>query len=116
MSDSLLHIVVYLYICCVGFIFWSLGAYVAVALSNTHLPYWAILLITAVVCYSTIFVLTMLLTPLIEFATKGSTKNIWRWATEEPVPHRPTTAPFNKQLVVGRMQDENGERKNEEAA
>ncbi|KAF2164801.1 glycoside hydrolase family 16 protein [Zasmidium cellare ATCC 36951] len=99
-----------------GFIFWSIGAYVAVSLSSLSIPYWAILLITAVVCYSIIMILTVIITPMIEFATKGATKNIWRWATEEPVPHRPTTAPFNKQLVVGRMQDENGDRGSEEAA
>lgn len=99
-----------------GFIFWSIGAYVAVSLSSLGLPYWAILLVTAVVCYSIIMILTVLITPMIEFATKGSTKNIWRWATEEPVPHRPTTAPFNKQLVVGRMKEEEDDSRHAEAA
>ncbi|KAM3424312.1 hypothetical protein BST61_g11151 [Cercospora zeina] len=85
-----------------GFIFWSLGAYVAVSMSDLGLPYWAILLITAAVCYACLLVVTIIITPLIEFATKGATKNIWRWATEEPVPHRKTTAPFNKELIMGR--------------
>lgn len=99
-----------------GFIFWSIGAYVAVSLSSLSLPYWAILLVTGVVCYSMIMILTVMITPMIEFATKGSTKNIWRWATEEPVPHRATTAPFNKQLVLGRMAEDDGQRRASEAA
>ncbi|KAF2217217.1 hypothetical protein CERZMDRAFT_32291 [Cercospora zeae-maydis SCOH1-5] len=85
-----------------GFIFWSLGAYVAVSMSDLGLPYWAILMITAAVCYACLLVVTIIITPLIEFATKGATKNVWRWATEEPVPHRKTTAPFNKELILGR--------------
>ena len=89
-----------------GFIFWSLGACIAVWMSNLSVPYWAILLVTGVVCYSVIIVVTMIMTPLIEATTRGATKNIWRWATEEPVPHRQTTAPFNKGLVLGRAADE----------
>ncbi|CAK3870799.1 hypothetical protein DOTSEDRAFT_56085 [Lecanosticta acicola] len=85
-----------------GFIFWSLGSYTAVALSSTDLPYWAILIIIALVCYTVIFLVTVLTTPMIEFATKGATKNIWRWATEAPVPHRNTTAPFTKAIVLDR--------------
>ncbi|KAF7196599.1 hypothetical protein HII31_01969 [Pseudocercospora fuligena] len=94
-----------------GFVFWSVGASVAVWLSGVSLPYWAILIVTALFSYSTILFFTVIMTPLIEFATKGSTKNIWRWATEEPVPHRRTTAPFTKELVLGRMQDEEEEKK-----
>lgn len=88
-----------------GFVFWSLGSYVAVALSDLSLPYWAVLLIVALVCYAVIFILTVIITPLIEFATKGATKNIWRWATETPVPHRNTTAPFTKALVLDREEE-----------
>lgn len=73
------------------------------------MPYWSILLITGLVCYTVIFLVAIILTPLIEFATKGSTKNIWRWATEEPVPHRKTTAPYTKDLVLGRQADESKE-------
>lgn len=85
-----------------GFIFWSLGAYIVVALSNTGIPYWGTLLVNAVCCYSLIMILAVIMTPLIDFSTKGVTKNIWRWATEMPVPHRATTAPFDKALVLGR--------------
>ena len=98
-----------------GFIFWSLGAYVAVALSGLSIPYWAILIVVAVSCYGVILIFTVIMTPLIEFATKGATKNIWRWATEEPVPHRQTTAPFSKQLVLGRQSDDALGTKTEEA-
>ncbi|KAI5363346.1 Putative glycoside hydrolase family 16, concanavalin A-like lectin/glucanase domain superfamily [Septoria linicola] len=89
-----------------GFIFWSIGSFTAVSLSNLSLPYWAILLITGLVCYAILILVTIIITPLIEFATKGATKNIWRWATEEPVPHRRTTAPFNKELIMGRQPEE----------
>ncbi|EME78690.1 uncharacterized protein MYCFIDRAFT_190891 [Pseudocercospora fijiensis CIRAD86] len=94
-----------------GFVFWSVGASVAVWLSGLSFPYWATLIITALFSYATILFFAVIMTPLIEFATKGSVKNIWRWATEEPVPHRRTTAPFTKDLVLGRMQDEGEEKK-----
>lgn len=97
-----------------GFIFWSIGSYVAVSMSNLGLPYWGNLLVTAAVCYAFILILIVLVTPLIEFATKGATKNIWRWATEEPVPHRNTTAPFTKELIMGRVVDEEKKKKQEE--
>lgn len=82
-----------------------MGAYVAVSLSDLGMPYWGIIIITALVCYVLLLLVTVIVTPLIEFATKGATKNIWRWATEEPVPHRPTTAPFSTELIMGRTAD-----------
>ena len=88
-----------------GFVFWSIGAYVAVSMSDLGIPYWATLIITALVCYAVLLLVTIVFTPLFEFATKGATKNIWRWATEEPVPHRPTTAPFDKELILDRKAD-----------
>lgn len=89
-----------------GFVFWSIGAFTAVALSNLNIPYWANLLITGLVCYAVILTVTVIITPLIEFATKGATKNILRWASEEPVPHRKTTAPFTTDLILGRQDDD----------
>lgn len=89
-----------------GFVFWSLGSLVAVNMAIAGLPYWAVLLITALLCYTVIIGASIfIVTPLIEFATQSAMKNIWRCATEEPVPHRPTTAPFPKSLIV----DRNGE-------
>lgn len=75
----------------------------AVSLSSTGIPYWGLLLVVAVVCYAVILIFTIIISPMTEMATKGSTKNILRWATEEPVPHRQTTAPFSKQIVLDRM-------------
>lgn len=89
-----------------GFVFWSLGSYIAVSLAKLAIPYWAILLVTAVVCYTVIIIGATLITPLTDFVTKSFSKNFWRTASEEPVPHRPTTAPFNKALVIDRANDE----------
>lgn len=85
-----------------GFIFWSLGSWLAVTLAVAGCPYWAVLLIVAVVCYGVIFMLVFLLTPLVEFVTQATMRNIWRWATEEPVPSRQTIAPFSKSLILDR--------------
>lgn len=91
-----------------GFVFWSFGSFIAVSLAEINMPYWSILLIVALCCYTVIFSVAYFLTPGIDFATKGVTKHLWRWATEVPVPHRPTIAPFTKDLVIGRM-NENAE-------
>ncbi|KAA8574809.1 hypothetical protein EYC84_004056 [Monilinia fructicola] len=37
-----------------GMIFWSLGAWVCITVNNV-LPYWAVLIVTAVVCYTALF-------------------------------------------------------------
>lgn len=89
-----------------GFVFWSLGSWIAVSLAKLAIPYWAILLVTAVCCYTVIIIGATLITPLTDFVTKSISKNLWRMATEETVPHRPTTAPFNKALVIDRPNEE----------
>jgi hypothetical protein len=89
-----------------GFVFWSLGSWIAVSLAKMAVPYWAILLITAVVCYTVIILGAVIVTPMTDFVTKSATKNIWRSASEEPVPHRPTTAPFTKALVIDRPNED----------
>lgn len=87
-----------------GIVFWSLGAWVCVNLSVLDgMPYWANLIVTAVVCYIFIALLSILITPLIEFTTKATMKNIWRWASDEPVPWTPTTGKFTKSLILGRL-------------
>ena len=86
-----------------GFIFWSLGAWLCVTLSVAGIvPYWANLLITLLICYVVIAVVTTILTPLLDFTTMSTIKNVWRWASEEPVPKRPTTGKFSKALVLDR--------------
>jgi hypothetical protein len=89
-----------------GFIFWSLGSWIAVSLAKLATPYWAILLITALSCYTVILIGATLVTPLTDFVTKSVSKNLWRMASEDPVPHRPTTAPFNKALVIDRINED----------
>jgi hypothetical protein len=83
-----------------GFVFWTLGSWLAVTLAKINTPYWALLIAVALVCYTVIFFAATVVTPLIETTTQAAMKNIWRWATEDPVPHRQTTAPFGKALVL----------------
>ncbi|GAB7349937.1 hypothetical protein MBLNU459_g0634t1 [Dothideomycetes sp. NU459] len=85
-----------------GFIFWTLGAWLCVELAVAGLPYWANILLVWVCCYATIAVTVVLLTPLTEGTALAASRNIWRWATEEPVPKRPTLAPFRKDLFLDR--------------
>lgn len=85
-----------------GFVFWSLGAWLAVTLGTMCVPYWALLLIVAVVCYSVILAFVFITSPLVEFATQAAMPNVSRKATEAPVPHRTATALFDKNLVLDR--------------
>ena len=86
-----------------GFIFWSLGAWVCVTLSTTAgIPYWANLIVTLIVCYIGIALASLVLTPLMDFTTRATIKNVWRWASEEPIPWIPTTGKFSKALVQDR--------------
>ena len=86
-----------------GFVFWSLGSWVCITISvSDAVPYWANLLITALICYIVIAVVTVILTPLIEFTMRSTMKNVWRWSSEEPVPKVPTTGKFSKALILDR--------------
>lgn len=86
-----------------GFVFWSLGAWLCLTLSVADVvPYWANLLITLLSCYVVITLASVILTPLVEFITRSTIKNVWRWASEEPVPKIPTTGKFSKALILNR--------------
>jgi hypothetical protein len=85
-----------------GFVFWTWGAWVALACNSTGMPYYCTLIITLVTSYTLILLLGMFLSPLLEFPTQALMRNIERWATVEPQPKRPTTAPFSKDLVLNR--------------
>jgi len=89
-----------------GLIFWSLGSWLAVTFATAGLPYSVVLLLTALICYTVILTLAFFLSPLIEFTTQSAMKHLWRWATEEPVPHRQTTAPFSKALIIDGTREE----------
>ena len=92
-----------------GLIFWSLGSCLAVAFGSIGLPYEVVLLLTGLICYAVILTTAVILSPLIEFMTQAAMKHIWRWATEEPVPHRNTTAPFTKAMIIDRGGDATAE-------
>lgn len=50
----------------------------------------------------------MMITPFSEGAAIALCRNLWRWASEEPVPHRSTLAPFRKDLFLNRHGGESG--------
>jgi hypothetical protein len=83
-----------------GLVFWSLGAWIAVALGTMGVPYWAVLLVVAMVCYSVILGMAFMMSPLIEFVTQATMRNLHRWGTEDDVPHLATTSPFDKGILV----------------
>jgi hypothetical protein len=96
-----------------GFVFWSFGAWLCVTLASMEiLPYWAICLILFVCCYAVIGVAAFCITPFSEGTALALCRNCWRWASEEPVPHRKTLEPFRKDLFLSR----NGEGNKDEEA
>jgi len=96
-----------------GFVFWSFGAWLCVTLASMEiLPYWAICLILFVCCYAVIGLAAICITPFSEGTALALCRNCWRWASEEPVPHRKTLEPFRRDLFLTRN---GGEDKDEEA-
>ncbi|KAI9642477.1 hypothetical protein NHQ30_009282 [Ciborinia camelliae] len=84
-----------------GLIWWSLGPVVCVNLAaNTSLPYWSVALITATICYGTLFSSLPILTPVVETLGKNVTANIWRMAHIKPAPRRKTLFPFPDGLFL----------------
>ena len=58
----------------------------------------------------------MMITPFSEGAAMALCRNLWRWASEEPVPHRSTLAPFRKDLFLNRHGEGESGRRDEEVA
>jgi hypothetical protein len=86
-----------------GFVFWSFGAWLCVTLASMEiLPYWAICLVLFVCCYTVIGLAAFCITPFSEGTALALCRNCWRWANEEPVPHRKTLEPFRKDLFLTR--------------
>ncbi|APA08881.1 hypothetical protein sscle_04g036510 [Sclerotinia sclerotiorum 1980 UF-70] len=84
-----------------GLVWWSLGSVVCVHLAAyTSLPYWSVVLITAIICYGTLFASLPILTPVVETLGKNVTGNIWRMAHDEPAPRRKTLFPFPDRLFL----------------
>lgn len=78
-----------------GMIFWSLGAWVCITLNNI-LPYWAVLIVTAAVCYTVLFLSLPALSLIAWLCGKGIAGDIKRDSREEPLRGRPTLTPFRR--------------------
>ncbi|KAM0132750.1 hypothetical protein ACHAO1_006639 [Botrytis cinerea] len=78
-----------------GMIFWSLGSWVCLTLNNI-LPYWAVLIVTAVVCYTVLFLSLPMLSLIAGLFGKGLAGDIKRDSREEPMKGRPTLTPFGR--------------------
>ncbi len=87
-----------------GFVFWSLGSWMCVALAVHGLSYWLNLLIVAISCYTVIAISLPVLTPLLDGLGKSITRDIWQFAHEDPVPRRPTLHPFPPGFLFDRYE------------
>ena len=85
-----------------GFIFWSVGSAVCIQLSSAGVPYWANMLITAIVTYTVLYASLPIITPVVEALGKTVTNSIWASASEEPPPKRRTLYPFPDDLFTAR--------------
>lgn len=91
-----------------GFIFWSLGSWICVALAVYGLPYWSNILIVALCCYFVIGLSSPLLTPIVESLGKILSKDVWRIAHEVPLPRKPTLYPFPSGYLFNRYTTQRG--------
>ena len=78
-----------------GLIFWSVGSLVCVYFASQGLEYWLNMLLTAIICYATLFAALPIVTPVMEMLGKEITKGIWVSASEEPAPWRPSSYPLS---------------------
>ncbi|KAI6788568.1 hypothetical protein KC361_g8970 [Hortaea werneckii] len=95
-----------------GLVFWSIGSLVCVFFAAQGLAYWLNMLLTALICYVTLFASLPIVTPVMEMLGKEITKGIWISASEEPAPWRPSTYPFTIDEIremVYRRDDEEGD-------
>ena len=100
-----------------GLVLWSMGSLVCVFFAGQGLPYWANMLLTALICYTTLFSILPIVTPVMEMLGKEITKGIWVAASEEPAAWRPTSHPFGVEDIRGlvyRKDDEDDEEGEEE--
>lgn len=84
-----------------GMIFWSVGSVVCVYFAHVELPYWLNMLLTALICYTTLFASLPIVTPVMEMLGKEITKGIWVSASEEPPAWRPSSYPFTVEDIRG---------------
>jgi hypothetical protein len=81
-----------------GMIFWSLGSFIAVHLSADGWPFWAVILVVGIVCYTVLFLCLPILTPVVETLGLNVTKNIWTLAREGIMKRKRTLWPFRGDL------------------
>ena len=86
--------------------FWSLGSAIAVHLNAFGWPYWANILVVGVSCYTTLFAVLPLLTPVVETLGKNVTNNIWIWVHETTFERKRTLFPLKKDLLVEEKVDQ----------
>lgn len=86
-----------------GLIFWSIGSLVCVYFAGIGLAFWLNILLTALICYVTLFACVPIVTPVMEMLGKEITKGIWVSASEEPAPHHPTSHPLTMNEVRDMM-------------
>ncbi|KAM3078191.1 hypothetical protein ACMFMG_002513 [Clarireedia jacksonii] len=79
-----------------GMVFWSLGSYVCFMLNEISLPYWANVVITAVVCYVVLFLCLPVLSLVAGLVGKDLAGEIKRDSVEDPVGRWGTLEPFGK--------------------
>lgn len=92
-----------------GFVWWSIGSLVCVYFAGQGYAFWLNILLTALICYASLFACLPIVTPVMEMLGKEITKSIWISASEEPAPWRASTYPFSLEEIrtmVYRKDDE----------
>jgi hypothetical protein len=97
-----------------GLVWWSIGSLVCVFFAGQGLAYWLNILLTAIICYCTLFACLPIVTPVMELLGKEITKGIWIGASEEPAPWRPSSFPFSieeiREMVYRKDDDDSNAR------
>jgi len=63
---------------------WTLGALACMHLAAYRIPYWLNILMTALCCYTALFVFVIPLTPILDVLGKGLTRSLWQVANKSP--------------------------------
>ncbi|KAI9798118.1 MAG: hypothetical protein M1835_004207 [Candelina submexicana] len=82
-----------------GFIFWSLGSWLCIAIAVRGWPYWLNILIVAIACYGVLIITLPALTPIVEVLGAKSARHLWYFAYELPAPRRATLFPFPQDML-----------------
>ncbi|ERF73968.1 hypothetical protein EPUS_05392 [Endocarpon pusillum Z07020] len=89
-----------------GFVFWSLGAWLCVTLAVRGVPYWGNMLTVVIVSYSVLMLAAVLLTIITERPAQSVCRNMWRWASEEPIAKLSTLFPYPKDQFSNRTKND----------